>query len=99
MASKGTSKKSQKPKTEMDSVAEGTHGAPSRFLGMHPHGNGVVVRAFSPYAEQVEVRNVDTGTDTPMAKIHPDGGSKWSWRIHPLSPTSFPCVSTTAAPW
>ena len=62
-----------KPKTETDSLAEGNHGAPDKFLGMHEHGSHVTVRTFSPYAANVAVVDMNTGKSHAMDKTHPDG--------------------------
>ena len=63
----------KKPKTEADSLAEGTHGAPFQFLGMHETDKGVVIRSFQPYAESVEIVDAGSGEATSLAKIQPDG--------------------------
>ena len=62
-----------KPTTETDSLAAGTHGAPCHYLGLHAGKEGIIVRAFFPYATHVDVHNIDQDTLHAMEQIHCDG--------------------------
>ena len=43
------------PYEEMDAIVGGYHGDPFSSLGMHQFEDGVVVRAFLPWAESIDV--------------------------------------------
>jgi 1,4-alpha-glucan branching enzyme len=55
----------------VSSLVEGRHGAPFDLLGVHPHEDGLSVRAFRPWAREVSVVAAD-GTH-PMDKLHENG--------------------------
>lgn len=61
--------------SEIQSIVDGSHGFPSRVLGMHrdPESTGYTIRTFQPFARDVEV--VFDGARPPerMHRIH-DGG-------------------------
>jgi 1,4-alpha-glucan branching enzyme len=65
---------------EMNTLVYANHGAPFTLLGMHdarPDRDGVVVRAFRPYATKVELVRIDpdggNGKTQEMPCIHRDG--------------------------
>lgn len=58
------------PTTAAD-IARGVFPDPFSVLGIHPHGDGVVVRTFMPGAETVEV--VADGTGETLARMSPTG--------------------------
>jgi len=55
-----------------DALAGARHGDPFSVLGPHVENGAVVVRAYQPSAERVEVARPGGGS-TPMARIHPGG--------------------------
>ena len=58
----------------IQSIIEARHADPFSFLGMHEARDGLVIRAFVPWAERVEV--VDRGSGDVVAeipKVHPSG--------------------------
>jgi 1,4-alpha-glucan branching enzyme len=57
--------------TDLDRLVARDHSEPHAYLGAHPAGDGVVVRAFRPDAEAVSVW-VD-GTTTALERVHPAG--------------------------
>lgn len=66
----------------IQSLLHGDHGSPFDLLGAHPvyetTAEGAVssatsIRAFNPFADSLQVREVATGTTFPMHKLHPDG--------------------------
>ena len=57
-------------------IAEGTHGSPYDVLGMREvkgQNPGVVIHAFQPFAQTVEVVEPATGQATAMGRIHANG--------------------------
>src|SRR5689334_2371202 len=69
-------------RTEIDAIVRGEHSDPFRILGPHREQNNqtsaVIVRAFLPQAQAVEVLPVKPSapnhpTQWRMQKIHPDG--------------------------
>ncbi|MBW7882091.1 MAG: 1,4-alpha-glucan branching enzyme, partial [Caldilineaceae bacterium] len=71
-----------RPKTtidwsQIDAIVGGYHGSPYDVLGPHVVKTGdkdvVVVRAFRPLDEQVSVKDIDTGKETIMNRVHPGG--------------------------
>jgi 1,4-alpha-glucan branching enzyme len=58
----------------VEAVARGTEGDAFSFLGMHPEGDGVVVRAFRPRAERLYVIDSRSGQVAfALERVHPDG--------------------------
>jgi len=58
----------------IDAVARGVDGDVFSFLGMHGSGNGVVVRAFRPNAERVDVIDARSGQVAfALERVHPMG--------------------------
>ncbi len=62
---------------ELESLVHVQHRSPHQLLGMHPlgDGSGLVVRAFIPTADKVEIRPVHE-KDKPkikLKKVHPSG--------------------------
>jgi 1,4-alpha-glucan branching enzyme len=58
----------------IQSIIEARHADPFAFLGMHEARDGLVLRAFVPWAERVEI--VDRGSRDVVAeipKVHPSG--------------------------
>jgi 1,4-alpha-glucan branching enzyme len=45
----------QAPRDEVDALLAGRHADPHRLLGVHPSGDGAVVRAYRPNAEAITV--------------------------------------------
>ena len=58
------------PTTAAD-IARGIHPDPFSVLGLHPQDDGVVVRAFLPGAERVEL--LPRGSGKPIAELDPVG--------------------------
>ncbi|NBC32887.1 MAG: 1,4-alpha-glucan branching protein GlgB [Alphaproteobacteria bacterium] len=55
-------------------IAEGTHGDPFDFLGMHETGGELVVRTFQPQADSVAVIRAEDGTEVAaLPRIHKEG--------------------------
>ncbi|MCX7630339.1 MAG: hypothetical protein N2038_08810, partial [Geminicoccaceae bacterium] len=54
-------------------IVEGRHGEPFAVLGPHPVAEGVVVRAFAPGAERLEVLALDGALLGELAPLHPAG--------------------------
>ncbi len=52
-------------------ISKGINGDPFSVLGVHPDGTGVIVRAFVPGAEAVDL--VDAETDSAIAPLEPVG--------------------------
>jgi len=67
----------------IQSIVEGTHGAPYDVLGMHSLNSGqppgVVVRSFQPYAREVKVVESDSGQATAMSRVHEAGLYEAVW--------------------
>ena len=58
----------------IEALAQGGDGDPFSFLGMHPRGEGVVVRVVRPRAEQVWVVEArDPRVAVPLERVHPAG--------------------------
>lgn len=58
----------------LESIAEGSHGAPFTVLGPHPHPDGALVRVHEP--EGAEVVVVELGADGrqwPLGRVHARG--------------------------
>ncbi len=55
------------------SVVAGDHPDPFSFLGMHPTGEGLAVRAFLPGANTVEVVSPAGDSLGGLERVHPDG--------------------------
>jgi 1,4-alpha-glucan branching enzyme len=72
-------------------IVHGDHRDPFRVLGMHrvSIGGGIrlVVRAFVPGADSVDVVNAETGAAMPMDRVHPDGFFE---HVLPPDTASFP---------
>ncbi len=65
-------------KEGLQSLADGTHGAPQHILGRHTlEGGGLVVRTIQPHADRVDVVDAGTGAALPMEKIHAAGVYEW----------------------
>ena len=60
------------PYEEIDAIVAGYHGDPFAILGPHPYEDGVVVRAFLPLADSVEVM-ISSQKAFPMEKVKVDG--------------------------
>ena len=60
------------PYEEIDAIVAGYHGDPFAILGPHPYEDGVVVRAFLPLADSVEVM-ISSQKTFPMEKVKVDG--------------------------
>ena len=54
-----------------DALAGARHSDPFSVLGPHVEGGRLVLRAFNPSADAIDV--VHDGTTTPMARVHPAG--------------------------
>jgi 1,4-alpha-glucan branching enzyme len=74
-----------------EKLAAGTHGDPFSFLGMHEDGKDMVVRAFLPKAERVEVLGAGDGPPVAeLSRIHEAGvfagrvGAAGKWFHHRL---------------
>jgi 1,4-alpha-glucan branching enzyme len=61
---------------ELDRLAGGAHHDPHSILGMHPSGDGVVVRALRPGAERVVARI--EGEQVPLEHVH---AGVWEARV------------------
>ncbi len=79
----------KKPKTPIDSLAEGAHGAPHSLLGLHhdKSGTGYVIRTVQPHATSVEVLLGSTGAAEPMRQVHKGGVFEYSSTLEP--PASY----------
>ncbi|MBN2470047.1 MAG: 1,4-alpha-glucan branching protein GlgB [Anaerolineae bacterium] len=58
------------------SLINGDHGAPFELLGPHPVPNrktSVSIRAFRPWARELNLVNSGTGTSYPMTRLHDAG--------------------------
>jgi 1,4-alpha-glucan branching enzyme len=60
------------PYEEIDAIVAGYHGDPFAILGPHPYEDGVVVRAFLPLADSVDVM-ISSQKVFPMEKVKVDG--------------------------
>jgi 1,4-alpha-glucan branching enzyme len=58
--------------TDADRLNAREHSQPHAYLGAHPDGDGVVVRAWRPAAASVSVLAGD-GKPVPMEQVHPAG--------------------------
>ncbi|MDP9385569.1 MAG: 1,4-alpha-glucan branching protein GlgB [Actinomycetota bacterium] len=58
--------------TDVQRLLDRDHPDPHAYLGAHPDGEGVVVRAFRPAAERVEVV-LGSGETSPLERVHPGG--------------------------
>ncbi|HEX3881385.1 MAG TPA: 1,4-alpha-glucan branching protein GlgB [Stellaceae bacterium] len=54
-------------------IVAARHGDPFSFLGMHSEGGGIVVRAFLPEAEVVQVVDARGKIVTEAERVHPEG--------------------------
>ncbi len=54
-------------------LVTGEIGAPASLLGRHQIGDDLCIRAFRPWAKQVDLINDDSGERAPMKLIHEDG--------------------------
>jgi 1,4-alpha-glucan branching enzyme len=61
------------PAIELEGLLNLTHSNPHRVLGAHPTPVGVVVRAFRPEAEKVELLIAKNKEPREMVKSHPAG--------------------------
>ncbi|MCY3779838.1 MAG: 1,4-alpha-glucan branching protein GlgB [Chloroflexi bacterium] len=57
----------------IQALVTGEVGAPSSILGRHQTGDDVSIRAFRPWAKQVQVTNDDTGCRAPMEQVDEAG--------------------------
>ncbi|MCY7364546.1 MAG: 1,4-alpha-glucan branching protein GlgB [Frankiaceae bacterium] len=69
---------------ELDRLAGGAHRDPHSILGMHPAGDGVVVRALRPEAERV-VALVE-GREVPLEHVH---AGVWEAHLPAASVTDY----------
>ncbi|MDX1416251.1 MAG: hypothetical protein R3293_18785, partial [Candidatus Promineifilaceae bacterium] len=60
------------PYEEIDAIVGAYHGDPFSVLGPHRHEDGVIIRAFLPLAESVEVM-LSSKKIFPMYKVKEDG--------------------------
>src|SRR5262245_38188086 len=58
--------------SEADRLLARQHAQPHDFLGAHPDGDDVIVRAFRPAAAGVSAL-VDGGASVPLEQVHPGG--------------------------
>jgi 1,4-alpha-glucan branching enzyme len=58
--------------TEIDRLVHREHHDPHSLLGVHPNGDGLVVRAYRPAAEKVVARP-EEGASVELRKSHPAG--------------------------
>jgi 1,4-alpha-glucan branching enzyme len=58
------------PVEVIESITRGYHGDPFAVLGPHTHEEGVVIRAFLPYARSAEV--IIGRKKHPMERVHPE---------------------------
>ena len=59
---------------EIDAILRGQHGNPFAVLGMHPDGEGQVVRVFAPDAAEIAVLDARTGeTKGTLDRVHAEG--------------------------
>src|SRR5215212_8992472 len=58
--------------TDADRLNAREHSQPHAYLGAHPDGDGVVVRAWRPAAAAVSVLT-GNGKAAPMDQVHPAG--------------------------
>ena len=58
--------------TDAQRLLDRDHSDPHSYLGAHPNGEGVVVRAFRPSAERVDVV-LGSGETSPLEQVHPGG--------------------------
>jgi 1,4-alpha-glucan branching enzyme len=61
------------PPEQVARIIDATHWDPFEVLGPHPTSGGIVVRAFLPDAQQVELVTLDQGEAAPMKRVHPAG--------------------------
>src|SRR5918997_2543555 len=59
--------------TDADRLNAREHAQPHAYLGAHPDGDGVVVRAWRPAAASVSVLTGNGGKPVPMEQVHPAG--------------------------
>ena len=57
----------------IEALVSGEIGAPSSLLGRHRQGDEATIRAFRPWATQVELVNEATGERVRMGRCHEDG--------------------------
>ncbi len=57
----------------IEALVSGEIGAPSSLLGRHRQGDEASIRAFRPWATQVELVNEATGERVRMGRCHEDG--------------------------
>ncbi len=58
--------------SEIDRLIHREHHDPHSFLGVHPNGSGMVVRAYRPAAEKVVARP-ESSASVELEKVHPAG--------------------------
>jgi 1,4-alpha-glucan branching enzyme len=61
------------PAATVEAIVEGRHDDPFAVLGVHEAGGAVVVRAFVPGAESVDVVTRDGATLASLARRHAGG--------------------------
>ncbi|MCB8987799.1 MAG: hypothetical protein H6661_08645 [Ardenticatenaceae bacterium] len=61
------------PEGAMNAIVYAYHGDPFSILGPHEHENGLIVRAFLPFAERVALVSTDKATSHPMHRSHEGG--------------------------
>ena len=57
----------------IEALVSGEIGAPSSLLGRHRQGDEVSIRAFSPWAKQVDLLNEASGERVGMERLHEEG--------------------------
>jgi 1,4-alpha-glucan branching enzyme len=67
---------------EVEQIVRRDHPDPHHFLGAHPQGSNVVVRAFRPNAAQVRVL-LEGGKDAKLEQVHPAG--VFEGKVMPMS--------------
>ena len=62
------------PEAEIHAILRGQHGNPFAVLGMHPDGEGQIVRVFAPEAAEVAVLDARSGeAKATLERVHPEG--------------------------
>jgi 1,4-alpha-glucan branching enzyme len=62
-----------------DALAGARHADPFAVLGPHVEGGHLVIRAFNPSAEAIDV--VQDGSTTPLTRVHPGGGFEATFQV------------------